>query len=102
MPAPRAPREARSLRGTPLPAALVERIRDSAVGAIGGAPPGEGGKGPSGREAARRACEAAVRLTLSYVVAPAASDEEAAGEVARVVRALLGTAARTDRTDRTE
>jgi hypothetical protein len=35
------------------------------------------------------ACEAVVRLTLSYVVAPAAADEEACLQVARTVRGLL-------------
>jgi AcrR family transcriptional regulator len=34
-------------------------------------------------------CEAAVRLALSYVVAPAADDEEACLQVARLVRGLL-------------
>ncbi|MFC4032531.1 TetR/AcrR family transcriptional regulator [Streptomyces polygonati] len=35
------------------------------------------------------ACEAAIRLTLSYVVAPAPSDEAACLRVARLVRSLL-------------
>jgi AcrR family transcriptional regulator len=35
------------------------------------------------------ACEAAIRLTLSYVIAPAASDEEACLRVAQLVRSLL-------------
>jgi AcrR family transcriptional regulator len=35
------------------------------------------------------ACECAVRLALSYVVAPAATDEEACLQVARLVRGLL-------------
>ncbi|MGW3247167.1 TetR family transcriptional regulator [Streptomyces sp. NPDC001070] len=35
------------------------------------------------------ACETAVRVTVSYVVAPAASDEEACLRVARLVRGLL-------------
>jgi AcrR family transcriptional regulator len=34
-------------------------------------------------------CEAAIRLTLSYVIAPAASDEEACLRVAQLVRRLL-------------
>lgn len=34
-------------------------------------------------------CEVAVRLTLSYLVAPASSDEDACPQVARLVRALL-------------
>ncbi|MGK5546887.1 hypothetical protein ACSNOH_19470 [Streptomyces sp. URMC 127] len=40
-------------------------------------------------EVTQWACEAAVRLTLSYVVAPGASDEEAAAHVARLVRTLV-------------
>ncbi|GHG57273.1 TetR family transcriptional regulator [Streptomyces griseocarneus] len=88
LPAPRTPFGVRPARGTPSPVALAERIRDSAAGALGalGAPQ-DAEPGPEG---VRRACEAAVRLTLSYVVAPAGSDEEAAGEVARLVRILLG------------
>jgi AcrR family transcriptional regulator len=35
------------------------------------------------------ACEAAVRVILSYALAPAASDEEACLQVARLVRGLL-------------
>jgi AcrR family transcriptional regulator len=35
------------------------------------------------------ACEAAIRLTLSYVIAPAAGDEEACLRVAQLVRSLL-------------
>ncbi|MEU4208879.1 TetR family transcriptional regulator [Streptomyces sp. NPDC026206] len=93
LPPPRTPRDARPLRGGPTPGALVERIRDSAlgalgaVGALGGAAPQQT---PAGTDGTRRACEAAVRLTLSYVVAPAATDEEAARDVARLVRALTG------------
>jgi AcrR family transcriptional regulator len=34
-------------------------------------------------------CEAAIRLTLSYVIAPAASDEDARLRVAQLVRSLL-------------
>ncbi|MEU1373310.1 TetR/AcrR family transcriptional regulator [Streptomyces triculaminicus] len=90
LPAPRTPFGVRPARGTPSPVALAERIRDSTAGALGAlgvaAPPGAA----PGPEGVRRACEAAVRLTLSYVVAPAGSDEEAAGEVARLVRILLG------------
>ncbi|MBZ4324388.1 TetR/AcrR family transcriptional regulator, partial [Streptomyces sp. SCA2-4] len=44
---------------------------------------------PPDPESLRRACEAAVRMTLAYVVAPAGSDTEAAEEVADVVRRLL-------------
>jgi AcrR family transcriptional regulator len=35
------------------------------------------------------ACEAAIRLTLSYVVAPAASDQDACRRVGQLVRSLL-------------
>ncbi|MCC3776937.1 TetR family transcriptional regulator [Streptomyces sp. UNOB3_S3] len=83
VPAPRAGREARSPRGALSPGALVERIRDSVAGAVGADAPG------LPPDAVLRACEAAVRLTLSYVVAPAPSDEEVAAEVAGLVRALL-------------
>ncbi|MEV5241347.1 TetR family transcriptional regulator [Streptomyces cinnamoneus] len=85
VPPPRAPRDGRPLRG-PTPGLLAERIRDSAAAAIGRSAPSQDGPGGDG---VLRACEAAVRLTLSYVVAPAATDEEAAREVARLVRALL-------------
>jgi len=40
------------------------------------------------------ACEAAIRLTLSYVIAPAASDEDACLRVAQLVRSLLSWPAR--------
>ncbi|MFF4221690.1 TetR family transcriptional regulator [Streptomyces sp. L500] len=83
VPAPRAGREARPPRGTLSPGALVGRIRDSVAGAVGADAPG------LPPDAVLRACEAAVRLTLSYVVAPAPSDEEVAAEVAGLVRALL-------------
>ncbi|MFI0910120.1 TetR family transcriptional regulator [Streptomyces abikoensis] len=83
VPAPRAGREARPPRGALSPGALVGRIRDSVAGAVGADAPG------LPPDAVLRACEAAVRLTLSYVVAPAPSDEEVAAEVAGLVRALL-------------
>lgn len=35
------------------------------------------------------ACEAAIRLTLSYLIAPAPTDEVACLRVARLVRGLL-------------
>lgn len=94
VPPPRTPRDARPPRSGPTPGALTERIRDSATVAAdsaGGAVPRQGPRDPEGT---RRACEAAVRLTLSYVLAPAATDEEAADDVARLVRALLRTTAR--------
>lgn len=87
VPAPRTPPPAPcSFRGVPhSPGALADRLRDSAAAAVDGAPGGTGAPGSS----TWRACEAAVRLTLSYVLAPAASDEEAAREVAYLVRVLL-------------
>ncbi|MFI1969299.1 TetR/AcrR family transcriptional regulator [Streptomyces cinnamoneus] len=81
VPAPRRPAGPLPPRGAPSPGALAERLRDSAARAIGGAAECDG--------ATRRACEAAVRLTLSYVIAPAGTDEEAAHEVAHLVRVLL-------------
>ncbi|MDT0452964.1 TetR family transcriptional regulator [Streptomyces hesseae] len=83
VPAPRAGREARPPRGALAPGALVERIRDSVAGAVGADAPG------LPPDIVSRACEAAVRLTLSYVIAPAAPDEEVAAEIAGLVRALL-------------
>ena len=41
-------------------------------------------------EERRWVCEAAVRLTLSYVMVPAVSDEAACAQVARLVRGLTG------------
>jgi hypothetical protein len=35
------------------------------------------------------ACEAALRLTLSYVIAPAADDRESCLRIAQLVRSLL-------------
>ncbi|MBT2386245.1 TetR/AcrR family transcriptional regulator, partial [Streptomyces sp. ISL-11] len=64
------------------PGALADGIRDRAVRAVTA-------DGPVSEETAW-ACEAAVRLTLSYVIAPVASDEDAAAHVARLVRALEG------------
>ncbi|KNB51848.1 TetR/AcrR family transcriptional regulator [Streptomyces caatingaensis] len=85
VPAPRTPPVPAAARGAPVPAALVERIRDGAAEAAGRTREGAAAE----PEALLGACEAAVRLALSYVVAPAGSDAEAAERVARVVRALL-------------
>ncbi|MFC5718757.1 TetR family transcriptional regulator [Streptomyces gamaensis] len=75
-------------RGAPSPGALAVGVRDRAVRAVApGVPPGPSA---GGAERAVWACEAAVRLALSYVVAPAGPDEEAAERVAELVRALLG------------
>ncbi|MEV4437974.1 TetR/AcrR family transcriptional regulator [Streptomyces sp. NPDC049577] len=86
VPAQRGPGGVLSVRGTPTPGALAERIRDSTIGAIGDT---VRQAAPDGPYDTLRACEAAVRLTLSYVVVPAASDEAAAEEIARLVRVLL-------------
>ncbi|MGW1073262.1 TetR/AcrR family transcriptional regulator [Streptomyces sp. NPDC002537] len=91
LPAPRGPSGPPPVRGTPTPWALADAIRDRAARAVTG---GAGHTAPAPEvpvsDTVLRACEAAVRLTLSYVIAPAASSEEAAGQVARLVRALLG------------
>ncbi|MDJ0343230.1 TetR family transcriptional regulator [Streptomyces sp. H10-C2] len=65
------------------PAELVVEIRDRAVGAL------EHGCPKLNLADIGWACEAAVRLTLAYVVAPASSDEDACRQVARLVRGLL-------------
>lgn len=83
VPAPRTPPVPAAMRGAPSPEALLDRMCGSAAGTVR---PVAGDTEP---DAIRRACEAAVRMTLSYVIAPVASDAEAAGQVARVVRALL-------------
>ncbi|MFI1254091.1 TetR/AcrR family transcriptional regulator [Streptomyces netropsis] len=80
VPAQRARPETPVLRGAPTPTAMADRIRDRVVGAIAATAAPEG---------TRRACAAAVRLTLSYVLAPGDSDEAVAVDVARLVRALL-------------
>ncbi|MBY8881700.1 TetR/AcrR family transcriptional regulator [Actinacidiphila acidipaludis] len=66
----------------PLPD-LVTALRLRAVDTLEAAFPG------LRREGIAWACEAAIRLTLSYVVAPAPSDEDACLRVARLVRSLL-------------
>lgn len=91
-------------RATPTPGALADGVRDRVIEAVtageaaaespseaaggGAAGPAGAAGGPAG--AVPWACETAVRLTLSYVVAPAGTDEEAAADVARLVRALVG------------
>lgn len=67
----------------PSPAELVIEIRNRAVGAL------EHGYPKLDLADIGWACEAAVRLTLAYVVAPSASDEDACLQVARLVRGLL-------------
>ncbi|WP_171167154.1 TetR family transcriptional regulator [Streptomyces sp. I05A-00742] len=84
VPAPRTPPSPMTARGAPTPAALMERVVNSTAGAAG-----RTARAPD-PEPLRRACEAAVRMILSYVIAPGASDVEAAEEVADVVRALVG------------
>ncbi|MFD7235157.1 TetR/AcrR family transcriptional regulator [Streptomyces syringium] len=80
VPAQRARPETPVLRGAPTPTAMADRITDRVAGAI---------TAPAAPETARRACAAAVRLTLSYVLAPGDSDEAVAVDVARLARALL-------------
>ncbi|MEU5422549.1 TetR/AcrR family transcriptional regulator, partial [Streptomyces sp. NPDC020667] len=99
VPAPRGPSGPAPARGTPTPWALADGIRDRTAHAVT-ADLGRAGQGP-GAETVLWACEAAVRLTLSYVLAPAASHEEAAGQVARLVRALLSYGERTTEGERT-
>ncbi|MEV6777796.1 TetR/AcrR family transcriptional regulator [Streptomyces syringium] len=84
VPAQRARPETPVLRGAPTPTAMADRITDRVAGAVvtpvgTSADPG----------AVRGACAAAVRLTLSYVLAPGDSDEAVAVDVARLVRAVL-------------
>lgn len=69
--------------GRPSPAELVALVRDRTVGAV------EHGYPALGLDRIGAACEAAVRLTVSYAVAPASSVEEAAAGVGRLVRGLL-------------
>ncbi|UQI47994.1 TetR/AcrR family transcriptional regulator [Streptomyces sp. HU2014] len=103
-PARRAAPGSAAARATPTPGGLADGVRDRVVEAVtagtAGAegPAGDAGDrvaGPAG-DAGRPvggvpwACEMAVRLTLSYVVAPVGPDEEAAADVARLVRALVG------------
>ncbi|MCQ8770351.1 TetR/AcrR family transcriptional regulator [Streptomyces telluris] len=83
-PGPRGPFAPPRGRSGPGAAALAEAVRDRTVRAVSGT---AADRAP---EVTRWACEAAVRLTLSYVVVPGASDEEAAGHVARLVRTLVG------------
>ncbi|MEV4922322.1 TetR/AcrR family transcriptional regulator [Streptomyces roseoverticillatus] len=84
LPAPRGPFARAVPRSAPGAAPLADAIRDRAVRAVSGT------AGERAPEVTLWACEAAVRLTLSYVVAPGASDEEAAAQVARLVRTLVG------------
>ncbi|MCM2426285.1 TetR family transcriptional regulator [Streptomyces sp. RKAG337] len=67
----------------PAPGELVTEIRNRAVGAL------EHGYPKLDLADIGWACEVAVRLTLAYVVAPSASDEDACLQVARLVRGLL-------------
>ncbi len=62
---------------------LASALRDRAAGVLA----------PTTAEAAW-ACEAAVRLTVSYVIVPAPCDEDACRAVARLVRRLAGRAER--------
>ncbi|MFW6693821.1 TetR family transcriptional regulator [Streptomyces sp. MAR4 CNX-425] len=75
-----APGARRTERERPVesPAELVDKVRDGVLRALAEQLPGA----PAER---RRVCEAVTRLTLSYVVAPAAGGED----VERMVRGLL-------------
>lgn len=64
------------------PAELVEEVRDRVLRALEEQLPGSAGE-------RRRVCEAVTRLTLSYVVAPAAQGED----MERTVRGLLAVTA---------
>ncbi|MFI9719172.1 TetR/AcrR family transcriptional regulator [Streptomyces sp. NPDC052396] len=80
VPAPRAA-PGPGTRAAPSPGAMLERVCASATAVVGGA--------EHDAQRVREACEAAVRMTLSYVVAPGPSDAEAGERVAGVVRELL-------------
>ncbi|MCW2870969.1 TetR family transcriptional regulator [Actinacidiphila oryziradicis] len=82
-PAPRAYYRPRIEESAPSPRALVAEFRTRAAGAFEHTHP------KLDPADLGRACEAAVRLTLSYVIAPAASDNDACQQVARLVRGLL-------------
>lgn len=84
VPVPRVPgRRSRKDDGPLAPVELLDAVRARAAVALGR-------RFPRFDQAETGwACEAAVRLTVSYVVAPAASDEEACLRVARLVRGLL-------------
>lgn len=66
----------------PLPD-LAEELRTRTVEALTGAFPRRR------RQDTAWACDAAIRLTVSYVLAPAPTDEEACLRVAQLVRSLL-------------
>ncbi|MEU4093869.1 TetR family transcriptional regulator [Streptomyces sp. NPDC026673] len=84
VPVPRvAGRRSRGDDGPLAPAELLDAVRVRAAAALGRRFP------RLDQAETGWACEAAVRLTVSYVVAPAASDEEACLRVARLVRGLL-------------
>lgn len=67
----------------PGPTEMIAALRDRTVGAI------EHGYPKLELTEIGYACEAAIRLTVSYAVAPAPSLEEACAAVARLVRCLL-------------
>lgn len=67
----------------PTPAHVVELVRDRAVGAL------EHGYPKLDLAHIGSVCEAAVRLMISYVVAPSASVDEACLQVSRLVSGLL-------------
>ncbi|MFD8076609.1 TetR family transcriptional regulator [Streptomyces sp. NPDC059718] len=84
VPVPRLPGRRQRGDDAPLaPAELLDGFRARAATVLGRRFP------RLDRAEADWACETAVRVTVSYVVAPAASDEEACRRVARLVRGLL-------------
>lgn len=72
------PAQRRADAGVPTPAELLVLVRDKAVVALGA----HGGRG----EELARVCESAVRLALSYVVAPAAEGDDPV----ELVRGVIG------------
>jgi AcrR family transcriptional regulator len=77
------PAGVRAASDRPGPSQIVERIRDRAVAVLGHGRPEPDLAGVA------VACEAGVRLMLSYVVAPAPCVDEACNRVAAAVRVLL-------------
>lgn len=76
------------------PVELAAELRDRMVSGVAGGSPEGAAPDP---ETLRRACEAGLRLALSYLVAPVKGpaeglDEEAGGRIDEVVRALLARA----------
>ncbi|UFQ17940.1 MULTISPECIES: TetR/AcrR family transcriptional regulator [Streptomyces] len=73
------PAQRRADAGTPSSAELLGLVRDRAVAALGG-------RGRGGDPELALACESALRLALSYIVAPARDDDDPA----ELVRGAIG------------